>query len=103
MKKLKIKITFHSMVDVITNSSSEIFCQIKSKEFLEEIALYLTEILGREIEYCDDCDEDDNSIDFWIEYGDYDYLTDDFSKLLNIVLSEKFGKENYTISTDVPM
>lgn len=93
------------MVDVITNSSSEIFCQITSKEFLTQIKEELEIIFGRTIDIDDYSEESENdhSINFWIEWGDNETVTNDFIKLLKHILDALVGSENYTINTDIPL
>lgn len=99
--KITININYHSIVDIITNSSTEIFCSISSTNFIDAIAAELTTLLGRKITP-GDWDEDTSKISFSMEYGsDMDYIQEDFRKLMTYFLEEKFGKENFTISTDV--
>lgn len=105
MEKILIKLNYHSMVDVITNSSSEIFCQITSKEFLTQIKEELEVVFGRTISIDDYSEEPetDKSINFWIEYGDNETITGDFIKLLEYTLNNLVGPNNYKINTDVPL
>lgn len=103
--KVNIKISYHSAVDVITNSSSEIFCQITSKEFLTQIKEELEVVFGRTINIDDYSEESgtDQSINFWIEWGDNETITNDFIKLLEYTLNNLVGPNNYKINTDVPL
>lgn len=105
--KLKITLKPHSVIDVITNSSTEIFCSIRSAQFINEIAEELSKILEREIEpiLVDFNDEDIpnpiSQIDFWMEYGDEaDDIQADFRKLVEYVLTEKFGEGNFEVFID---
>ena len=105
--KIKITIKPHSIVDIITNSSTEIFCSIKSDNFIHEIAEELSKILGRNVEenIRDFNDEDItnpiNQIDFWMEYGsDEDDIQSDFRRLIEYVLTEKFGEGNFEVFID---
>lgn len=91
------------MVDVITNSSTEIFCQITSDEFLNEIQIELSKILNREVNitplYDYDTDKEiDKCIEFSVEYGDNYDLTGDFVNLIEFYLNQTIGKVNYKIS-----
>lgn len=104
--KAIVKINYHSAVDVITNSSTEIFCQITSDDFLKEIQEALSKILNRGV-YISPLynpltdEEDSNCIEFGIEYGDNDNLTGDFVNLIEFYLDSTIGKENYKINKDV--
>lgn len=106
---VKVNIFPHSIVGIITNSSSELFCTIESKEFIKEIKEILENILKRKLNiYSEDIlnakDIEDNapSIGFDIEYGeDQDEITNDFCNLLEEVLNNKIGKGNFIIRRDV--
>lgn len=109
---MKVQLNIQSISDVITNSSTEIFCQIQPStyEVAKEIKAFLSGLSRRKIEIEDNAYEyDDNDepinphpvINFIIEYGDYDYLTKDFATLLDVALSSVFPKESYTIDTNV--
>lgn len=91
------------MVDVITNSSTEIFCQITSENFLDKIQEGLSDLLGRPIDLTpllnDEWEETDKScIEFEIEYNNDDYVTNDFINLIEFYLNVLVGKNNYKIN-----
>lgn len=107
---LKLLIRLQSFSDVITNSSSEIFCQIKSisSSGINAIAEYLNTILPCEVSpsmrYDDeeDSEEDGHTIDFWIEQGsDAEHIGDNFAALLEHVLLQHFNEDSFEILTDV--
>ena len=100
---MKIEIKYHSSIDLITNSSTELFCEITaSDEFLNIIQKELSELFQREIKIVD-CYDEYNCIQFDIEYGSetQDILTNDYVKLLDVYLTNLVGKNNYKINTDV--
>jgi hypothetical protein len=90
----------HSIIDVITNSSTELFCGVFSKEKLEDIRDFLSNLLDKKLSLYGDFDKD--FIVFEIERGGGDEeITSDFIKLLNKILEDNFGKGNFEIRTDV--
>jgi len=99
MSRVFFTIKPHSIIDVITNSSTEIFCAVFSKEKFKEISDFLGELLGREVVTLSENDE--KFIEFSIERGDNENITDDFVKLMNKILEDNFGKDNFEIRTDV--
>jgi hypothetical protein len=104
--KTKITIYPHSAVDFITNSSSEIFCRIESKNFIKEIHAYLEKVLGRRVDIEENMEHYPDGIlpriDFSIEWGeDNSTITNDFVNMLNELLDQNIGKDNYDIKTDV--
>lgn len=99
-KKITFVIKPHSVVDIITNSSSEIFCTVHSADNLKEIKDYLSALLNRTVDTDDDCDNGEY-IAFSLEYGDTDLIISDFIKLLTKVLSDTFGETNFQIRTDI--
>jgi hypothetical protein len=70
-----IRLKIHSLVDIITNSSSEIFCTVKGeKEFIESVIKEILSELGCDaVELCvyESEDEDGNEIK-----GQYDVIYD---------------------------
>lgn len=107
---LTIAINVHSITDVVTNSSSEIFCQISANpEIIESIVSYLNTNFkhGKFIEANDYYGEGEKIyIDFWCEMGaftDYGYIPELFAEMLDKLLAPIFGKENYKIETDIPL
>lgn len=104
MKGFKIKIQIQSISDIITNSSSEVFCMINSRD--EEIKKRIYEYLKNDLfpgKYSDEeptvdywDDEDNDEIQIWLPYDHCSSLT--FYKAgIEAILNEKFGKNNYTI------
>lgn len=106
---VKIIIPIQSMSDVITNSSSELFCTIFSEKHLDDIYKYLKDLLGYGY-YGDSVrvslrnkDEDEDYYkdypDNWIEI-DVPYIYSDVSNILQVgmqaILKDKF-KDNYKI------
>jgi len=103
---IKVTINYHSAVDVITNSSTELFCEITSKDFMPLIQAGLGSVLGHEVDvwpHPDDIEEDEEytpAIQFAIEYGDNDQLCDDFCALLDNYLTNLVGRGNYKLDRD---
>jgi len=95
---MKIKLKIQSISDIITNSSSEIFCAIKSdKNTIIAITEYLQSLGCRFGSW-----EDDNMIIFDTPYGEGDSgVEESFIPILRELLNKQFGKENYEIITDV--
>lgn len=91
-----LRINILSFSDVITNSSSEIFCRVESNNgSIDSIAQFLSTTTGVNIRPADYCDSTANYIDFWVDYGAFDnsgYIEDMFIKLLEHSLSTKFTK-----------
>lgn len=108
----KISISIQSFSDVITNSSSEIFCQIEANDAhgIQVIAEYLNSILPYKVTpsmvYDNKTDEEyeGNTIDFWAELGSLDDtpFPEQFAALLNEVLLEHFNEGSFKINLDVP-
>jgi hypothetical protein len=111
MDRIIVSLKIHSFVDIITNSSTELFCEIESDTILPKIKEYLELILKREIEIFPSEEDikfdpeylkdESKRIQFEIERGDNDEITDDFCKLLDVVLTKEFGKENFRINNNV--
>lgn len=103
-----LRFNIQSYSDIITNSSSEIFCSIESNNgSIEDIAKFLSEITGVKVEPAEDYEDDSkrtNHIDFWAEYSAFyetEYVEDMFIKLLEHSLSTKFTKGvDFEIITD---
>ena len=104
---IKVKLFPHSVIDVITNSSTEIFCRIISDEFLKEIQKELSKVLGREIDInplydWETGDEDRECIQFEMErYSETDQLQEDFVSLIDNYLKNTIGENNYKIDQNV--
>lgn len=111
---VKIIIPIQSMSDVITNSSSELFCTIFSDKHLDDIYEFFKDIIGvgysdeslsiyleHKDEYCDEeCFKD--YPDDWIEiHMPYDYrnVSDILRVGLKAILENKF-KDGYKIVFD---
>lgn len=93
---MRIKIYVQSASDIITNSSSEIFCTITSKDFLEEIHDVLIGVFGYgdyEIDPVVNMEEDCITID--LPYNLSGSATF-FEAGIKAILDEKF-KDNYEI------
>lgn len=90
-----LRINTQSFSDVITNSSSEIFCRVESNNgSIDSIAKFLSTITGVNIRPAEDYDTT-NYIDFWADYSAFyesEYIEDMFIKLLEHSLSTKFTK-----------
>lgn len=72
----KIIIPIQSISDVITNSSSELFCTIFSEEHLDDIHNLLVDLIGKG--YSDEslsvyleCKDDDYKSEYYKDYPDY--------------------------------
>jgi len=109
---IQVTIFPHSCIDVITNSSTELFCEISSKRYLPVIKAGLEELFGHEVfvnfsnEIYEDAETnptygEDSAIQFEIEYGDFSTLTNEFCSLLNFYLISLVGEGNFKINKDV--
>ena len=83
---MKIKINIQTVSDIITNSSSEVFCTIKGRdiEMIKELVFLLLPNKSSDLGPTADYNEDDNCIEVNIPYG-----VEGLSNLL------KFGLEAY--------
>ena len=105
---MKVTIFFHSAVDVITNSSTELFCEVTSEQYLPFIRENLEEFFGRTIRIIP-ADEEEalfypdctRCIQFEVEYIEDNRITNDFCKLLDAYLTNLVGKGNFKIDQDV--
>ena len=106
---IQIIINYHSAVDVITNSSTEIFCEITSADFLPIIQNGIESILGHPVYVFPDEEDRENysdyapRIQFEIRYGDSYELRNDFCALLENYLTNLVGQGNFKINRDVYM
>lgn len=97
--RLTITIKVQSISDIITNSSSELFCTITSDNFEEDIKSLL-----RRLFKSDNCDLEpsiscyDNAIEVWIPY-DYADLSEFFKEGIVAIL-DKYFKDMYKINWD---
>lgn len=104
MESLKLRLNIQSISDIITNSSSEIFCRIESKEHINEIKEFLNNIgvhANIEEDYYEPGEEKQGVIDFWIEWGDHETATDAFVAVLRKLLSDYFPEGSFEILTNV--
>lgn len=111
--KALIRFSIQSFSDVITNSSSEIFCQIEANDThgIEAIAEYLNSILPYKVtpstRYDSETDEEyeGNTIDFWVELGALNDtpFPEQFAAILNEVLLYHFNEGSFRINLDVPL
>lgn len=92
---MRIIIPIQSFTDLVTNSSSEVFCEIIviSAEQVDSVAAFLSTILDRTIspvEYS----PDRKVIEFWVEWGeDGDPIQSDFRNMIKYILDKEFGEE----------
>lgn len=119
MKYMKIDklIPIQSYSDIITNSSSELFCTITSEKHLKEIYEILDSIVGYKqepeidvcIDYCSKSNIEESELksqfykelpDKWIEV-DYPYCKNSVKEFyisgFEGILNKKIGKANYKI------
>lgn len=103
--KLYLKVNIQSISDIITNSSSEIFCVVKGGDasVTNIVAKHLSYVLGRNItvdtdtevwdEESQECIKSDNPpIMFSMEIGyDNDWVKEDFRALIKATLDAHFG------------
>lgn len=92
-----VVIKIQSISDIITNSSSEVFCTITGKD-AEAIYQILSPYFPGE-----DCEmeptlslEEDNSVSIWMPYG-FDGVTTFYRAGLKIFLDQTIGENNYSI------
>lgn len=99
VKNVGIKILCQSVSSIITNSSSEVFCRVEAdKELLKEMAVFLKGIIGYGVEiYSYEDMGQDFYFQFSMEYGDNGWIQSVFRGMLQHILEEKFGKDNFEI------
>jgi len=105
--KATVKINIQSFSDIITNSSSELFCKVHAnKEELGEIEYVLNSIFKdcdteadiRDYTYNDDYKEIKCKPYVKFDLGYHVGLDNDIVKVvIESVLDKKIGKDNYTI------
>lgn len=89
-----LRINIQSFSDVITNSSSEIFCTITGDD-LKAIYDLLKPILpGRDLDLEPTLHIEDNIITLWLPYGEY--AVEFYKEGLEAIL-DKYFKDNYKI------
>ena len=99
---MTIDIKVQSFGDVITNSSSEVFCTITSNRLEEIVAILEPLFPNRDVEmgpvmYIYDTDEGDKSISINVPYDMYGY-EEFYRKGLTAILDQYLGAGNYTIT-----
>ena len=96
---MKIKIQIQSISDIITNSSSEIFCTITSGNFINEIHELLKPLFG-DYDFYDDMNPGMSSYENYIEismpYG-MSNVEEFYKAGLKAILDTHIGEENYSI------
>ena len=91
-----LRINIQSFSDVITNSSSEIFCTITGDD-LKAIYDLLKPILpGRDSDLEPTLHMEDNIITLWLPYGEY--AVEFYKEGLEAIL-DKYFKDNYKIES----
>lgn len=99
---VKIDIKIQSFGDVITNSSSEVFCTITSNRLEEIVAILEPLFPNRDVEmgpvmHVYDTDECDKGISINVPCDMYGYEKF-YRKGLTAILDQYLGTENYTIT-----
>ena len=101
---MNIKINIQSISDIITNSSSEVFCTITGKD-IESILDILSPLFGGDsdieptLSYYEDEDLEEGEVPhicIWMPYG-IDRSSMFYKAGLEAILNQTIGKENYTI------
>lgn len=96
---MKIKIQIQSVSDIITNSSSEVFCTITSGNFINEIHELLKPLFGND-DFYDDINPgmslDGNCIEISMPYG-MSNVEEFYKAGLKAILDIHIGEENYSI------
>ena len=99
---VKVDIKVQSFGDVITNSSSEVFCTIASNRLEEIVAILEPLFPNKDVEmgpvmHIYDTDEGDSCISINVPYDMYGY-EEFYRKGLTAILDQYLGAENYTIT-----
>lgn len=99
---MTIVIKVQSFGDVITNSSSEVFCTITSNRLEEIVAILEPLFPNRDVEmgpvmHIYDTDEGDKCISINVPYDMYGY-EEFYRKGLTAILDQYLGAGNYTIT-----
>ena len=87
---MKVGINIQSYVDVITNSSTTVFCSIED---------YLNSFLPFKVKYHRSCIIKTYSITFEVEYGENEELTENICALIEQLLSEHFPNGGYFVTS----
>lgn len=99
MKMLILLQKPHSFVDLITNSSTELFCEITSEKYFPIIREELERIFQHKVRVSN-YEDGLQVIQFEIEYGDNEEICDDFCALLENYLTNLVGQGNFKINRD---
>lgn len=93
---MKIKIKIQSISDIITNSSSEVFCTVTSELYLDEVKNLLRTIFpGEDSELEPTIETTCNAVTLWMPYGQYGM--DVFYREGLKAILDKYFNENYEI------
>ena len=103
--KLKITLNIQSYSSIITNSSSEVFCVIKSdsEDSIKMVQDYLNSFLPNKVDYTElDYEDGIHRIFFEMEYGssDSEILGETMYYLIKKLLEEHFPGDNNFIVED---
>lgn len=98
---MKVGINIQSYVDVITNSSTTVFCSIESdfETIIQNIEDYLNSFLPFKVKYHRSCIIKTYSITFEVEYGENEELTENICALIEQLLSEHFPNGGYFVTS----
>lgn len=98
---MKVGINIQSYVDVITNSSTTVFCSIESdfETIIQNIEDYLNSFLPFKVKYHRSCIIKTYSITFEVKYGENEELTENIYALIEQLLSEHFPNGGYIITS----
>ena len=98
---MKVGINIQSYVDVITNSSTTVFCSIESdfETIIQNIEDYLNSFLPFKVKYHRPCIIKTYSITFEVEYGENEELTENICALVDQLLSEHFPNGGYIVTS----
>lgn len=98
---MKVGINIQSYVDVITNSSTTVFCTIESdfEIIIQNIQNYLNSFLPFKVKYGKSYVNDSHIIPFIAEYSDSEELTENVYALVKQLLSEHFPNGGYIVTS----
>ena len=98
---MKVGINIQSYVDVITNSSTTVFCSIESdfETIIQNIEDYLNSFLPFKVKYHRPSIIKTYSITFEVEYGENEEITENTCALIRQLLSEHFPNGGYIVTS----
>ena len=98
---MKVGINIQSYVDVITNSSTTVFCSIESdfETIIQNIEDYLNSFLPFKVKYYRSSIIKTYSITFEVEYGENEEITENTCALIRQLLSEHFPNGGYIVTS----